>query len=204
MRVVTVSTASVPIEWPSTVSPMTDHEAPAGVGRPPTIIRVACILLVVVGFGSVMLTAPAVVDAAGARCHLARTWLDDANTDNKAWNNVDTGGRKAKDLACPDAIRLAHQIRLKEKGTSTASVPGETAMRIQAALAVVMGLGQAISGALVLRRLSRPARTTAIAFSAFGIVLRILGILSVGLFALVVYAFAFSPASRELWPREPR
>src|SRR5437660_1990783 len=134
------------------------------VGRPPTIIRITCLLLVVVGFLSVMFTAPAVFDAAGGRCQLARVWLDDANTDKKPWNNVDTGGRKAKDLPCSDAIRLAGQIRLKEKGTRTASVPGETALRIQSALTVVMGLGQAISATLVLRRLSRPARTAAIAF----------------------------------------
>jgi hypothetical protein len=204
MRVVTVSTSTVPVERPSTVSPMTDHEVPASLGRPPTIIRVTCLLLVVVGFLSVMFTVPAVLDAAGSRCNLARVWLDDANTDKKAWNNVDTGGRKAKDLPCAEAIRLAGQIRLKEKGTGTASVPSETALRIQSALAVVLGLGQAISATMVLRRLSRPARTAAIAFSAFGIVLRILGVMSVGLFALVVYAFAFSPAARELWPREPR
>jgi hypothetical protein len=188
---------------------VSDHEgatdAEAGnVGRPPTIIRAACILLLVTGFGSVMFSLPAVVDTASARCHLARTWLDDANTDKKTWNDVDTGGQKAKDLACADAIRLAGQIRLKEKGTTTASVPGETALRIQAVLSVVMSLGQAISGSLVLRSLSRPARSAAIAFSAVGILLRILGVLSVGVFVLVVYAFLFSPVSKQIWPREAR
>jgi len=173
------------------------------VGRPPPIIRTACIVLVVVGFGTVMLSAPAVADAAGARCHLSRTWIDDANTDNKTWNNVDTGGRKGKDLPCADAIRLAGQIRLKEKGTSTATVPGEVALRIQASLASLMGLGQGISGVLVLRRLSRRARSAAIAFSAFGIVLRVLGIISLVAFVFVVYAFAFSPAGKELWGKEP-
>jgi hypothetical protein len=192
----------MPVGRASTVSPMTDEESPGTVGRPPTIIRGACILLGIVGFGTVLLSLPAVVDAAGSRCHLARTWLDDANTDNKAWNNVDTGDQKAKDLACADAIRLADQIRLKEKGTRTASVPGEGTLRIQNGLAVLMGLGQATSGAMVLRRLSRPARTAAIGFTAFGIVLQILGIISVGVFAFVVYAFAFSPASKELWPKE--
>jgi hypothetical protein len=145
-----------------------------------------------------------VVDPAGSRCHLSRTWLDDANTDKKDWNNVDTGGKKADDLSCPDAIRLADEIRLKEKGTSTASVPGKTALQIQAVVAVFMSLGQAISGALILRSMSRAARTAAVAFSAFGIVLRILGIFSLGLFVLVVYALMFSPVSREIWPKEPR
>jgi hypothetical protein len=156
-----------------------------------------------VGLGSVMLSAPAVVDPGKTRCQLARTWLNDANTDSKAWNNVDTGGQKAKDLVCADAIRLAGQVRLHEKGTRTASVPSEGAMRIQAGLTVLLMLGEAASGWLVLRQLSRPARTAAIGFSAFGIVLRVLGILSLGIFVFVLYAFAFSPASREIWPKEP-
>ena len=48
---------------------MTDQEGSTepgagSVGRPPTIIRITCLLLVVVGFLSVMFTAPAVFDAA--------------------------------------------------------------------------------------------------------------------------------------------
>jgi len=148
-----------------------------------------------------MFSAPVVFDPANARCHLARTWLDDANTDKKEWNNVDTGGQKAKDLACPDAIRLAREIKLKEKGTKTASVPGDSALKIQNAIAVLMGLGQAGAGILLIRSLSRAARNAAIAFSAFGIILQILGIFSLLVFAFVVYAFTFSPASRELWPK---
>src|SRR5437867_3177591 len=92
------------------------QEASAGAAGIPPIIRGACILLLIVGAVSVLFSFPVVVDPANARCHLARTWLDDANTDKKEWNNVDTGGQKAKDLACPDAVRLAQQIRLKEKG----------------------------------------------------------------------------------------
>jgi hypothetical protein len=170
----------------------------------PPVIRGACILLLIVGLVSVMFSFPVVLDPANARCHLARTWLDDANTDEKEWNNVDTGGQKAKDLACPDAIRLAEQIRLKEKGTKTATVPSDSALKIQNAVAVVVGIGQAASAALVLRSLSRAPRNAAIAFSAFGIVLQVLGILSLLVFAFVVYAFTFSPASREIWPKEPR
>jgi hypothetical protein len=188
---------------PTTFSAMTDHEISPDVVRPPRVIRITCIVLLVVGFGAVMQSVPVVIDSAGARCRLSRTWLDDANTDQKAWNNVDTGGRKGKDLSCADAIRLADRIPLKEKGTSTASVPGEAALRIQVAIAILMGLGQAISGSMVLRRLSRPARTAAIAFSAIGIVLRVLGPISLGVFALVVYAFVFSPASKEIWPKGP-
>ena len=167
----------------------------------PPVIRGACILLVIVGLVSVMFSAPVVLDPANARCHLARTWLDDANTDKKEWNNVDTGGQKAKDLACPDAIRLAGQIKLKEKGTKTASVPGDSTLKSQNAIAVLMGIGQAGAGVLLMRSLGRGARNAAIAFSAFGIILQILGIFSLLVFAFVVYAFTFSPASRELWPK---
>jgi hypothetical protein len=184
---------------------VSDHETSPAVGtRPPGIIRAACIVLLISGFGSVMLTAPGVIDPAGARCTLARGWLDQANTDKKTWNNVDTGGRKAKDLTCPEAVRLAGQIRLHEKSTGTTTIPGDGAVRLQAILAVVVGLGQALSGSIVLRRLSRKARTAAIAFSIPGIVLGPLGPVSLGVFVFVAYALAVSRASKALWPKTPR
>ena len=71
-------------------------------------------------------------------------------------------------------------------------------------MAVLMSAGQAVAGTLVMRRLSRQARNVAIAFSAVGIILRILGIISIGVFVIVVYALAFSPASRQIWPKQPR
>ncbi len=172
--------------------------------RPPPIIRAACILLVVVGVLSVVLSFPTVISPSGARCQLSRSWLDEVNTDDKEWNNVDTGGTVAKDLSCAEAIRLADQIPLKEKSDKTASVPGETALRIQAAMAVLMSAGQAIAGVILMRRLSRQARNVAIAFSAVGIILRILGVISIGVFVVVVYALAFSPVSRQIWPKAPR
>lgn len=183
---------------------MTDQDAAPIVTRPPGIIRAACIVLLIAGFGSVMLTAPGIMDPAGARCTLARRWIDDANTDKKAWNNVDTKGRKTKALTCPEAIGLAGQIRLHEKTDGTARIPGDGAVRLQALLTVVVGLGQAVSGSIVLRRLSRKARTAAIAFSIPGIVLGPLGPVSLGVFVFVAYAFAVSPAGKALWPRVPR
>jgi hypothetical protein len=158
----------------------------------------------IVGLVSVMFSLPVMLGPAKARCQLSRTWLDDANTDKKDWNNVDTGGPKAEDLPCPDAIRLAEQIPLNEKGTKRVTVPGESPLQIQNAVAIVTGAGQAASGFYVIRSKSRRARNAAIAFSAAGIILQVLGILSLGVFVFVVYAFAFSPASREIWPREPR
>ena len=172
--------------------------------RPPPIIRAACILLLVVGVLSVVLSFPTVISPSSARCQLSRSWLDEVNTDDKEWNNVDIGGTVAKDLSCADAIRLADQIPLKEKSDKTASVPGETALRIQALMAVLMSAGQAAAGTIVMRRLSRQARNVAVAFSAVGIVLRILGVLSIGVFGIAVYALVFSPAARQIWPKEPR
>lgn len=187
---------------------MTDDASPRGVGesvsRPPGIIRGACIMLMVVGFITLTFSLPVVFSPARARCDLARAWIKDANEDKKNWNNVDTGGQKPKDLACPDAIRLADQIPLKEKGTKTATVPGESALRLQNTIAVLMGAGQLVSGVILLRKLSRQARNLAIGVSAAGIILQALGILSLAAFVFVTYALAFSAASREIWPKEPR
>ena len=175
------------------------------VARPPSVVRAACFMLLAVGLASVMFSLPVVLDASSARCHLARTWIDRANDDKKEWNNVDIGGREPKDVPCDEALVLADGIPVKENDPSkTASVPSESALQIQNALALVMGAGQAVAGFFVLRKLSRPARSMALGFSAAGIILQVLGIFSLIVFAFVVYAFAFSPASRELWPREPR
>jgi hypothetical protein len=158
----------------------------------------------IVGAVSVMFSVPIVLGPAKAQCTLSRTWLDDANTDKKDWNNVDTGGQKAKDVPCPDAVRLAEQVPTNEKGTKRIRVPSESALQIQNLLAVGLGAGQAASGFYVIRTLSRRARMAAIILSVAGTVIQVLGILSLGVFVFVVYAFAFSPASREIWPREVR
>jgi hypothetical protein len=158
----------------------------------------------IVGAVSVMFSVPIVLGPAKAQCTLSRTWLDDANTDKKDWNNVDTGGQKAKDVPCPDAVRLAEQVPTNEKGTKKIRVPSESALQIQNLLAVGLGAGQAASGFYVIRTLSRRARMAAIILSVAGTVIQVLGILSLGVFVFVVYAFAFSPASREIWPREVR
>ena len=156
----------------------------------------------IIGFVSVMFSVPVILDAAGARCQLTRSFVDQANKDKKDWNNVDTGGQKAKDIPCPDAIRLAQQIPLNEKNTKKVKVPSESALSTQNFVAAVMGVGQAVSGFYLIRSLSRWSRNASIAFSALGLILQVLGILSLGAFVFVVYALTFSPASREVWPRE--
>ena len=188
---------------------MTDDASSESVGgraaRPPTVIRAACLLLLVVGLASVMFSMPVVVDPSAARCTLARTWIDQANTDKKDWNNVDIGGREPKDVPCDEAIPVADGIRTKEKDESkTATVPSDGVLRIQNVLAVIMGAGQAAAGFIVLRKLSRQARNLALGFGGAGVILQVLGIISLAVFAFVVYALAFSPASREIWPKVPR
>jgi hypothetical protein len=184
---------------------MTDDVTPGTVTRPPPVIRAACLLLMVSGMASLLFSIPVVMDPSSAQCHLTRTWVDDANTDTKAWNNVELGGRKPRDLPCDEAVRLADGIRVKEKDPSkTATVPSDSALRIQNLMAALLGLGQGVSGFFLLRTLGRAARTLSLGFSGAGIVLQVLGIISLGVFAFVVYALAFSPASREIWPREPR
>lgn len=188
---------------------MTDDASSEHVGgavtRPPSVIRAACFMLLAVGVASVMFSLPVVFNPSSARCHLARTWIDQANGDKKDWNNVDIGGRTPKNVPCNEALVAADGIPVKEKDPSkTASVPSESTLRIQNFLALVMGAGQAGAGFLVLRRMSRQARSMALGFSAAGIVLQVLGIFSLIVFAFVVYAFAFSAASRAIWPREPR
>jgi hypothetical protein len=183
---------------------VSSSEGAAGTPETPTVIRGACILLMIVGLVSVLFSFPVATDPAKARCTLGRTWLDDANTDKKDWNNVDTGGVEVKDLPCPDAIRLAEQVPTNEKGTKMIKVPSDSALQIQNAIAMALGAGQAASGFYVVRSMSRRARMAAIGLSVAGTVIQVLGILSLGVFVFVVYAFAFSPASREIWPREVR
>jgi hypothetical protein len=53
--------------------------------------------------------------------------------------------------------------------------------------------------------LNRRARIVAVVLSLIaGFFFPVLSLLSVGVLVFVTYAFAFSPASREVWPREVR
>ncbi len=172
------------------------------------IIRGACIVLLIIGLGSALFSLQVVLDTAGTRCGLTRSWLDAVNEDKKEWNNVDTGGKKGKELACPDAIRLADEIRIDEKDpTKTAALPSEAVLRIQYAITLVIGAAQAVSGFVVLRTRSRKARNIALGSSAAGFLLpagfliQILGIFSAMILLFLVYALAFSPASKEIWPK---
>ena len=168
------------------------------------MIRGASILLMIVGAVTVMFTLPVMLDAATARCRIGRNAVEQANTDRNDWNNVDTGGKKAKDLPCDEAVHLVGQIRQKENGDKFKQVPSQSTIANRSAVAAVMGVVQAISGFSVVRRRSRLARNAAIGSSTIGLFLPVLGPLSLGVYGFVVYAFAFSAAGREVWPKEDR
>ena len=156
----------------------------------------------ITGIVTVMFSFPVATNPSKTRCSLSRTWLEDANTDKKDWNNVDTGGVEAKDLACADAVRLLEQVPLNEKGTKRVTVPSASALQIQNLLAIAVGIAQVVSGFFLNKSLSRRARTAAIGSAIGATVLQALGILSLGTFIFVMYALAFSAASRVIWPRE--
>ena len=158
----------------------------------------------IVGLATVFFSLPVVFDPAKYRCQLSRVRIDDVNTDKKDWNNVDTGGQKAEDVPCADAVRLAPEIPLNQKGKKF-PLPSEAALQAQNGVAVALGIGQAISGFSVIRTLNRRARIVAIILSSIaGFFFPVLSLLSVGVLVFVTYAFAFSPASRQVWPREVR
>jgi hypothetical protein len=181
------------------------QEGAAGTSEAPTIIRGASILLMIVGAVTVLFSLPVLLNPSSARCQLSRVYIEQANKDTKDWNNVDTGGQKARDVPCPDAVRLARQIPRDEKGTGKMNVPSESALSTQNTVAAVIGVGQAVSGFSVIRSLGRWARNAAIALTAVTVILKILEPLSFGVLLFVAYAFAFSAASREIWPKgEPR
>ena len=164
----------------------------------------------IVGAATVFFSAPVVLDPAKYRCQLSRVRIDDVNNDKKDWNNVDTGvdaeGQpvKPQDLPCDEAIRLAQEIPLDQKGKKF-PLPSETALATQNGIATLIGLGQALSGFSVIRKLNRQARIAAIVLSLLaGIFFPVFSLLSVGVLVFVAYAFGFSPAAREVWPREIR
>jgi hypothetical protein len=167
-------------------------------------------LLIIVGVATAFFSAPVVLDPAKYRCQLSRARIDDVNTDKKDWNNVDTGvdaegqPQKAGDLPCDEAVRLAPEIPVDQKGKKF-PLPGESALAAQNGVAALLGIGQAASGFSVIRTLNRRARIVAIVLSLIaGFFFPVLSLLSVGVLVFVAYAFGFSPASREVWPRESR
>lgn len=183
----------------------TDEGGPdAGPGQVPPIIRAGCYALTALGLMSLLLSLPSLFDAGGVRCTIARSIIEDANGDDAEFNDVDTGGEEPGDLSCDRAEPLAEAIPLEEGEPETHSVPSEGAIRARGGLSLVVSSGQAAAGLFTLRTLARGARTAALVFAAAGIVVPVLGLVTVAVLVFVVYALAFGQASREVWPRAER
>ena len=185
---------------------MTDDTTPERTGRlagVPPIIRAGCITLMLLGVVSLLLAFPAIVNPAGVRCSLSRAVIEEANDDGEDFNDVETGGREAEDLECDEAIPLAEEVRRDEKSDRTVSIPSSGLIRNRGAMSAIVALGQIVSGFFTIT-LQRKWRTAALIFTALGVVVPVLGLLTVAVLGFVVYALGFSSASRAIWPGKPK
>ena len=186
---------------------MDDDRAPGRRdGRPavPSVIRGGCLALAMTGVASLFLTVPAILNPDGVRCTIARNFIEDANDDGEEFNDVDTGGREADDLSCDEAVSMADGIRRDKDSDRTASVPGASLIRNRGFMSALVGIGQIFTGFMTLGTLQRRYRTAALVFSLLGVVVPVLGLLTVAVLGFVVYAIGFSTTARELWPPKPR
>lgn len=178
------------------------HAPGEGEQRPTVapVVRAGCLALAGLGVVSLLLIGPTIVNPNALRCSLARSLIDDANDDGKDFNDVDTGGREADKLTCAEAVALAQTSRRNEDSDKTISLPSGGLIRNRGLMSAVVGVGQAVTGFLTLTTLRRRTRTAALVFTALGVVVPVLGLISVLVLGFVIYAIAFSAPSRELWP----
>ncbi|MGH8990026.1 MAG: hypothetical protein ACRDZ7_00665 [Acidimicrobiia bacterium] len=170
----------------------------------PPVIRGGCLALALTGVVSLFLTATAILNPKGVQCSIAKALIEDANDDGRDFNDVDIGGREARDVDCDEAITLAGTIRRSEGGDETRSVPGASLIRNRGLMSSLVGIGQVIGGFMTLGTLQRRYRTAALVFSILGVVVPVLGLVTVAILGFVVYALGFSSVARELWPQKPR
>ncbi len=180
----------------------TPGDAPTRPAVPP-VIRAGCVVLIGLGVMSLLLAFPALVNPGGVRCSLARAVVEDANADEEDFNDVDTGGRQVKNLNCEEAVTLAQQVRRSEKNDRTVTIPSTALIRNRAIMSAIVAIGQIVTGFLTIT-LQRRWRTAALIFTVLGVVVPVLGLLSVAVLGFVVYALGFSSAAREIWPTKPR
>ncbi len=178
----------------------------SGVPRPaiPAVIRAGCLTLAILGVISLFLAVPTILNPDGVRCSLARTLIQDANDDDESFNDVDTGRREADKVACDEAVLLAEQIRRKADSDKTMSVPGESLIRNRGLMSAAVAIGQIVGGFMTLGTLARKWRTVALVFAVLGVVVPVLGLITVAALGFVVYAIGFSTVARVLWPPRPR
>lgn len=186
---------------------MGDDQAPGnGSGRPafPPVIRAGCLTLALLGVFSLFLAVPAILNPSSVSCSLARTLIEDANNDEEEFNNVDTGGPNAQDLSCTEAVALAEQIRRDADSDRTVSVPSEGLIRNRGLMSAIAAGGQIFGGFMTMGTRLRKWRNVALVFTVLGVVVPVLGLVSVAALGFVVYAIGFGSAAKAVWPPKPR
>jgi hypothetical protein len=169
-----------------------DEPAPEPVrrraGRPGRLVRMGCAVLALNALLLLYAGGSFLSDPAGVRCADARAAIEDDDED------VD-----AEDISCEQAIPRA--LDLEDSNIRT-----ESAARTQGIVFVVIAVFQLAGAVLSLRTLSKRARLLALVGAGFGIVLPVLGLLTIAVMAFVVYAIFFSADARGVFgePSGPR
>jgi hypothetical protein len=70
-------------------------------------------------------------------------------------------------------------------------------------MSAFVAIGQMLTGFFTIT-LQRRWRTAALVFAVLGVVVPVLGLVTVAVLGFVVYALGFSTPSREIWPAKPR
>ena len=178
-----------------------DDGAPADGRRLGTWVRGGAMVLIALGLMQLFLGAQWALDPDAARCTSARLAIDTANDDDEDFNDVTLPDDvdEVEDLDCDQAIELAGAIPDDEDEEADGEFTGASTFRTQGIGITVIGLAQAVFGGLVLRTRKRIFRNIALGTAAAGILLPVLGIISLLALAFVVFALAFSRDAKALW-----
>ena len=158
------------------------------VARPGRLVRMGCAVLALNSLLLLYAGGSFLSDPAGVRCADARAAIEDDDED------IDAG-----DISCEQAIPQALDIE-------DSNIRTESEARTQGIVFAVIALVQLGGAILTVRTLSKRARILALVGAGFGIVLPVLGLLTIGIMAFVVYAIFFSTDARGVFgdPSGPR
>ena len=175
--------------------------APSTGGRAGTMVRIAAMLLIALGLMQLFLAGQWVLDPEGARCTAARIAIDAANEDDEDFNDVALPDDvdEVGDLPCAEAIAAAGAIPDDEDDEPEGEFTAASTFRLQGLGIGVIGIAQGVAGFLVLRTQKRVARNVALGAAAAGILLPVLGVISLVALAFVVFALGFSKDAKAIW-----
>ena len=160
-----------------------------------------CLLLTGLGVIELFFASQLVFDPDGARCTAARYEIEQANDDDESFNDVDLpeGIEDPGDIECDEAIALAGDIPDDEDEPADGTFTEASTFRTQGFLVTVLGLGHGLSGFFTLRTRKRRVRTVALVFIAFGLLLPVLGIITMIAFAFIIFALVFSADAKAIF-----